>query len=200
MLALARNPNNEDQALRVNADGELLTAAVLDATGLEIPPPVGGATEAKQDDAIALLGGGLPAALTASGNIKVSIEESTGGGLTDTELRASAVPVSLAALPALTTGTATIGATKPAGLTAKGYQQITALSAAATLTVPSGSTCAIIQAESQDVRWRDDGTNPTASVGMVLATGAEIFYTGALAAFAAIETAASAKLNISYYG
>jgi hypothetical protein len=121
MLALARNPNNEDQPLKVNADGELLTAAVLDATGLEIPPPVGGSTEAKQDDAIALLGGGLPAALTATGNLKVSIEESAGGGLTDTELRATPVPVSLSAgtnnigdvdvlsLPAIPAGTNVIG-------------------------------------------------------------------------------------------
>lgn len=90
--------------------------------------------------------------------------------------------------------------TKPSGLTAKGYQQITSLSSAATLTVPAGATCAIIQAETKDVRWRDDGTSPTSSVGMVLTAGAEVFYTGALAAFAAIETAASAKLNISYYG
>jgi hypothetical protein len=109
MLASALDPNGTIASLRVNADGELLTAAVLDATGLEIPPPVGGATEAKQDDAIALLGGGLPAALTASGNVKVAILESTGGGLTDTELRASAVPVSLASLPALAAGTNVIG-------------------------------------------------------------------------------------------
>jgi hypothetical protein len=189
MIASALDPNNAIASLLVDENGALKIAGTFSAE-----PPVGGATEAKQDDAIALLAGGLPAALTAGGNLKVAIEESTGGGLTDTELRASAVPVSLAA------GTATVGATLPAELTAKGYQQITSLSAAATLTVPSGSTCAIIQAETQDVRWRDDGTNPTSSVGMVLATGAEIFYTGALAAFAAIETAASAKLNISYYG
>jgi hypothetical protein len=121
MLTSALDPNNALAPLRVNADGELITAAVLDATGLEIPPPVGGATEDKQDDAIALLGGGLPAALTASGNLKIAILESTGGGLTDTELRASAVPVSLSAgtanigdvdvlsLPAIPAGTNVIG-------------------------------------------------------------------------------------------
>jgi hypothetical protein len=68
----------------------------VDMSGVEIPPPVGGATEDKQDDEIALLGGGLPAALTVGGNLKVSIEEGGGGdGLTDTQLRASAVPVSV---------------------------------------------------------------------------------------------------------
>jgi hypothetical protein len=88
----------------------------------------------------------------------------------------------------------------PAGLTAKGYQQITSLSSAAALTVPTGATVALIQAESQSIRWRDDGTNPTTTVGMVLAAGETVFFTGSLSAFRAIEVSASAKLNISYYG
>lgn len=92
------------------------------------------------------------------------------------------------------------GSTKPAGLTAKGYQQITSLSAAAALTVPTGATVALITAETQGIRWRDDGTNPTASVGMLIAAGESVFFTGSLAAFRAIEVTASAKLNISYYG
>lgn len=93
-----------------------------------------------------------------------------------------------------------ISGDKPSALTAKGYQQISSLSSAAALTVPSGATVALIQAESQSVRWRDDGTNPTTSVGMVLAAGESLFFTGALSAFRAIEITASAKLNISYYG
>lgn len=91
-------------------------------------------------------------------------------------------------------------ASTPAGLTPKGYQQITSLSSATALTVPAGATCAIIQPETKDVRWRDDGTNPTASVGMLLAAGYETFYTGTLSTIKFIETAASAKLNIAYYG
>lgn len=90
--------------------------------------------------------------------------------------------------------------TTPADLTAKGYQQITSLSAAAALTVPSGATVALIQAETKDVRWRDDGTNPTTSVGMIIPAGTSLFFTGSLSAFRVIETAASAKLNVSYYG
>jgi hypothetical protein len=88
----------------------------------------------------------------------------------------------------------------PAGLSALGYQQITSLLSAAALTVPTGATVALIQAEAQSIRWRDDGTNPTASVGMVLAAGETMFFTGSLSAFRAIEVSASAKLNISYYG
>lgn len=90
--------------------------------------------------------------------------------------------------------------TSPGSLTPKGYQQLTSLASAAALTVPSGATVALIQAESQSIRWRDDGTDPTASVGMPLAVGETLFYTGSLSAIKVIEQTASAKLNISYYG
>lgn len=91
-------------------------------------------------------------------------------------------------------------AIEPGNLTPKGYQQITSLSAAASLTVPTGATIALIQAQDRDVRWRDDGTDPTASVGMVIAAGDALPYTGSLAAIKLIETTASAKVNVSYYG
>lgn len=88
-----------------------------------------------------------------------------------------------------------------------GYQQITSLSSAAGLTVPAldklgnqqEPTFALIIAESKDVRWRDDGTDPTASVGMPLAVGVPLQYDGDLNRIRFIETAASAKINISYY-
>ena len=88
-----------------------------------------------------------------------------------------------------------------------GYQQITSLSAAGGLTVPtvdsSGNkqqpTFALIIAETQAVRWRDDGTAPTASVGMPLAVGVPLQYDGDLTKIRFIEQTASAKLNISYY-
>lgn len=84
--------------------------------------------------------------------------------------------------------------------TPRGYQQITSLSSAASLTVPSGAKRALIIAESQAVRWRDDGTNPTSSVGMTLSVGETLDYRGDLSSIKFIESAASAKLNISYYG
>ena len=88
-----------------------------------------------------------------------------------------------------------------------GYQQITSLSAATGLTVPdkdlqglAGSPrIAIITAEGQAVRWRDDGVAPTASVGMPLAAGATLQYDGDLTQIQFIEQTASAKLNITYY-
>ena len=83
--------------------------------------------------------------------------------------------------------------------TVLGYQQITSLSASTALTVPVGATMALIVAETQAVRWRDDGTAPTASVGMPLATGASLSYDGDLKAIRFIQQTASAVLNVSYY-
>jgi hypothetical protein len=80
-----------------------------------------------------------------------------------------------------------------------GYQQITSLSSAAGLTVPQGATLALIVPETQNVRWRDDGTDPTASVGMPIFVGASLSYDGDFNRIKFIEMTASAKLNISYY-
>lgn len=82
----------------------------------------------------------------------------------------------------------------------KGYQQITSLSSATALTVPDGTGMVMIQAETQSIRWRDDGSDPTATVGMVLAAGDILFYTGKSKTIKLIETTASAKANVSYYG
>lgn len=80
-----------------------------------------------------------------------------------------------------------------------GYQQITSLSASQPLTVPEGTRFVLLVAETQAVRWRDDGTAPTAAVGVPLAAGDSFMYTGDPAAIRFIEQTASAKLNISYY-
>lgn len=88
-----------------------------------------------------------------------------------------------------------------AGMVKLGYQQLTSLSGATALTIPAGASVAICTPETQAVRWRDDGTNPTSSVGMPLAVGATLIYdAAALAALKFIEQTASAKLNVSYYG
>lgn len=80
-----------------------------------------------------------------------------------------------------------------------GYQQITSLSAATGLTVPVGATSALIVASTQYIRWRDDGTNPTGSVGMPLLTDTYFSYDGDLNRIKFIEQASGAVLNVSYY-
>ena len=80
-----------------------------------------------------------------------------------------------------------------------GYQQITSLSSAASLTPPQGATLALIVPETQAIRWRDDGTDPTASVGMPVAAGSYLSYDGDLNRIKFIQQSASAKINVSYY-
>lgn len=91
--------------------------------------------------------------------------------------------------------------------TCMGYQQISDLSSAVGLIVPvrtpDGMTAkanfALIVAETQNVRWCDDGQTPTASFGMLLVAGTPLQYDGDLSKIKFIETTGSAKLNISYY-
>jgi hypothetical protein len=85
-------------------------------------------------------------------------------------------------------------------LAALGYQQIVSLSSATALSPPTGANAALIHAEGADVRWRDDGTAPSASVGMLLPAGGELYFDGSLSGFRAIQVSAGAKINISYYG
>lgn len=80
-----------------------------------------------------------------------------------------------------------------------GYQQITGLSTVKSLTVPNGAVFAMIRADTQAVRWRDDGTNPTASVGVPLDADDTLHYEGDLAALRFIEQTASAVLDVTYY-
>jgi hypothetical protein len=79
-----------------------------------------------------------------------------------------------------------------------GYQQLTPTVSTA-LTVPATATYAIIQAEAQAIRWRDDGVAPTAAIGMTIAAGGELRYDGNLSAIRFIEAVALSKLNVSYY-
>lgn len=83
---------------------------------------------------------------------------------------------------------------------ALGYQQITSLAAATGLTIPAGTAFAIITPQTQAVRWRDDGVDPTASIGYPLAVGAELQYAASsLTRLKFIEQVASATLNIAYF-
>ncbi len=68
-----------------------------------------------------------------------------------------------------------------------GYQQIdnTALRTSVGLTVPTIPAgmlplFAIIQANGGTIRWRDDGTAPDASTGMLIPSGGELLYSGEL--------------------
>ena len=82
--------------------------------------------------------------------------------------------------------------------TPKGYHQITDVSAAVGI-FAQAARFALIQAVDQNVRWRDDGTDPTAAEGMLLFAGQTIRYTGDVRTIKFIEVTAGAELNVSLY-
>lgn len=73
--------------------------------------------------------------------------------------------------------------------------------ASTALTVPATATWALISVEGAPVRWRDDGTAPTATVGNLLNIGDHLTLNGAaeLAAVRFIQQSATATLDVSYY-
>jgi hypothetical protein len=86
-----------------------------------------------------------------------------------------------------------------------GFQTLTLTnSAAQSLTVPSNAKYALIQAVTNPVNWRDDGTAPTASVGngMVMPVSVEpMGFSGDLSAIKFTSTAAGGStLLASFYG
>ena len=89
---------------------------------------------------------------------------------------------------------------------ALGYAQLTGMSAATTfksasVTVPGGTTHVLLKAEAQNVRWRDDGTAPTSTVGMLMTTTDQPFlYSGPMSALQFIQATAGAILNVAFYG
>ena len=89
---------------------------------------------------------------------------------------------------------------KDTPLESKGFQQITVLTSSTALTVPAGARYAVIQCTGQPVRYRDDGTAPTATIGSrILTTSDGLWYTAKLARLRFIEESATAVLNVSYY-
>ena len=84
-----------------------------------------------------------------------------------------------------------------------GYKKITGLSVVKTLAdgaaIPASACYALLYVETQDVRWRDDGTNPTATDGVKLVKDKEFMYKGNLAAIKFLELAASAVLHVTFY-
>ena len=82
-----------------------------------------------------------------------------------------------------------------------GYEQVlTATLAAPTqLNKPAYTNIAYVQVEGGQVRYRDDGVDPTAAIGMLLLDGAVLEYAGDLSALTFIEESGTPKLNVSYY-
>jgi len=84
-------------------------------------------------------------------------------------------------------------------LTPVGYEQHVSFSGAAVPLKIKDSSYLLLQATGTAVRWRDDGTAPTATVGMQLDANQDFWYTGDPKAIKAIGIDGSSVLNVSGY-
>lgn len=118
-------------------------------------------------------------------------------------MRRLALAAGLAALALCAPAAAQIG-TPGLQLVPLGYCQLTSVDASTLVSscsggIPAGATTALIVAEAQAIRYRDDGVAPTATVGMPLAVGVTILYPGTLGAVRVISQTAGAKVNVLFY-
>ena len=67
------------------------------------------------------------------------------------------------------------------------------------LSEPPSAKFAEICVEGQSARYTDDGTTPTASIGIPVTVGTCFQYAGPLAAFQIIGQAAGGTIDVSYY-
>jgi hypothetical protein len=85
----------------------------------------------------------------------------------------------------------------PANLKPAGYAQLTSLAAAVDCPVPG--RIVDLMPETQGVRIRHDGTDPTTTVGFLIPAGTCYRYEGDPSKLRIIEAAASATLNVLGY-
>ncbi len=90
---------------------------------------------------------------------------------------------------------------KDSPLEPKGYVQLTSAGVVLTPTVPAGSKYAMISVQTKGVRFRDDGTNPTGTTGVLIPVGIMYWYSGKVGALRFIEDGATstAKVDILFY-
>ena len=73
-------------------------------------------------------------------------------------------------------------------------------SAALGTAISAGGTWAFLRAETQNIRWRDDGTDPTAAIGNLLTTtDPPLIYRGPLEDIRFIAATAGAVLHATIY-
>ena len=94
-------------------------------------------------------------------------------------------------------------ATKPAGMVVLGYCQLSVSTAVKLSTcssgVPAGSVVAYIIPETAAVRYREDGTNPTTTVGVPVAVGQQLIYSGNLNVVTFVAQSGTSTLNVAFY-
>jgi hypothetical protein len=96
----------------------------------------------------------------------------------------------------------TVG-TKPGAVVAMGYCQLSVTAAALISTcsggIPAGAAFAWITPETAALRWRDDGTAPTTTVGYPITVGQQMIYSGPLGSLQLIAQSGTTSVSIAFY-
>lgn len=88
----------------------------------------------------------------------------------------------------------------PYALTSAGTAQFgLSVTTNTTLTVPGGTKIAQISVETASVRWTDDGTSASTTVGHLAPAGTAFQYAGPLASMKFTAVSGSPTINVSYY-
>jgi hypothetical protein len=89
-----------------------------------------------------------------------------------------------------------MGPTKPLG-----HNKVTVSSSAVSLpSIPAGVKRVVIRTLGQAINWRDDGTDPTSSVGMALLADETLVFDGDAYLFRMIRSSGSdADVRVAYY-
>jgi hypothetical protein len=88
----------------------------------------------------------------------------------------------------------------PYQYTPQGYEQITNLTTAVGFSsIPGAAKYAFVTVSGANVRYRDDGTAPTSSLGMPVPVGSQLQYSGTLSAIEFIQESTGAVLDIAFY-
>jgi hypothetical protein len=85
-----------------------------------------------------------------------------------------------------------------------GYCQLTSLNSATNFSacpggIPGGANVAWISVSSEGIRYRDDGTRPTAFVGFPIPPGGTLLYVGRPKLIQLIEQKTSATVDVLFY-
>lgn len=65
---------------------------------------------------------------------------------------------------------------------------------------PAGTSVALVKIESAGARYRDDGVDPTSTVGMPIAVGESLVYDALMTDMRLIGQSNGSIVNVSYYG
>ena len=108
----------------------------------------------------------------------------------------------LGGFPGLAKPSACPGVDNPVYAPLASYEQLTISDSAVSLTVPQIAKLAVITVEDEPIRYRDDGTDPTASVGtLVKADGSIVVCGKSMGSIKFFKDGATdATINVNYYG